>query len=87
VATFNPLKIILVLLLTGLACLATGAGIGYIAGELALTQSVEGRLTALREIKRRRVAAYINNELRFTTAVGDDRSHQGIHRSCTGHAR
>jgi class 3 adenylate cyclase len=62
-------KIILVLLLTGLACLAAGAGIGYLAGEAALTQSVEGRLTALRELKRRRVEAYISNELRFTTAV------------------
>jgi hypothetical protein len=46
-------KIILVLLPTGLACLATGAGIGYLAGEAALTQPVEGRLTALRELKRR----------------------------------
>ena len=62
-------KIILVLLLTGLACLATGAVIGYLAGEAALTQSVGGRLNALRELKRRRVEAYVNNELRFTTAV------------------
>ncbi|MBV8212151.1 MAG: HAMP domain-containing protein [Verrucomicrobia bacterium] len=62
-------KIILVLLLTGLACLAAGAVIGYLAGEAALTQSVESRLTVLREIKRRRVEAYVNNELRFTTAV------------------
>lgn len=62
-------KIILVLLLTGLACLAVGAGIGYFAGEAALTQSIEGTLTALRELKGRRVEAYVNNELRFTTAV------------------
>jgi len=62
-------KIILVLLLTGLACLGTGAVIGYLAGEAALTQSVEGRLDALRELKRRRVETYVNNELRFTTAV------------------
>ena len=62
-------KIILVLLLTGLACLAAGALIGYVAGEAALTQSVDGRLTALRELKRRRVEAYVRNELRFTTAV------------------
>jgi hypothetical protein len=40
-------------LLTGLACLATDAGIGYLAGEAALTQSAEGRLTPLRELKRR----------------------------------
>jgi class 3 adenylate cyclase len=63
-------KIILVLLLTGLACLAAGAIIGYLAGEAALTQSVGGRLDALRELKRRRVEAYVKNELRFTTAVG-----------------
>ena len=62
-------KIILVLLLTGLACLAVGAGIGYFAGQAALTQSIEGRLTALRELKRRRVEAYVNSELRFTAAV------------------
>ena len=63
-------KIILILLLTGLACLAVGGVIGYRAGEAALTQSVEQRLTMLRELKRRRVEAYISNELRFTTAVG-----------------
>jgi hypothetical protein len=34
-------KIILVLLLTGLACLAAGAIIGYRAGDAALRQSVE----------------------------------------------
>ncbi|MBV8330405.1 MAG: HAMP domain-containing protein [Verrucomicrobia bacterium] len=62
-------KIILVLLLTGLACLAAGAVIGYLVGEAALTRSVEGRLTILRELKRRRVEAYVNNQLRFTTAV------------------
>jgi len=62
-------KIILILLLTGLICLATGGVIGYRVGEAALTQSLEQRLTILRELKRRRVEAYINNELRFTTAV------------------
>jgi class 3 adenylate cyclase len=62
-------KIILVLLLTGLACLAAGAVIGYLAGESALTQSIEGRLTALRELKRRRIEAYVNNQLRFTATV------------------
>jgi len=43
-------KIILVLLLTGLVCLAAGAVIGYLAGEAALTQSIESRLTVLRDI-------------------------------------
>jgi hypothetical protein len=63
-------KIILTLLLTGLACLAAGAIIGYRAGETALTRSVEERLTAQREIKRRRIESYVDNQLRFTSAIG-----------------
>ena len=63
-------KIILTLLLTGLACLTAGAVIGYRAGETALTRSVEDRLTAQREIRRRRIESYVNNELRFTAAIG-----------------
>ena len=64
-------KIIVILLVTGLACLAIGGVIGYRVGEAALTQSVNQRLTVLREVKRRRVEAYINNQLRFTTAVAN----------------
>jgi hypothetical protein len=63
-------KIILTLLLTGLACLGAGAIIGYRAGETALTRSVEEQLTAQREIKRRRIESYVDNELRFTVAIG-----------------
>jgi class 3 adenylate cyclase len=63
-------KIILILLLTGLTCLAAGAIIGYRAGNAALRRSVEDRLTGHREIKRRRVESYVNNQLRFTTAIG-----------------
>src|ERR1700733_6467677 len=63
-------KIILTLLLTGLACLAAGAIIGYRAGEKALTRSVQEQQTAQREIKRRRIDSYIDNELRFTVAIG-----------------
>jgi hypothetical protein len=63
-------KILLVLLLTGLLCLAAGGIIGYRVGDRALTRSVEERLTALREIKRQRLDAYINNQLRTTRAVG-----------------
>jgi class 3 adenylate cyclase len=62
-------KIILTLLLTGLACLATGAIIGYRAGETALTRSVEEQLTAQREIKRRWIESYVNDQLRFTAAI------------------
>jgi class 3 adenylate cyclase len=63
-------KIILTLLLTGLACLAAGALIGYRAGETALMRSVGEQLTAQREIKRRRIESYVDNELRFTVAIG-----------------
>jgi class 3 adenylate cyclase len=63
-------KIILTLLLTGLACLTTGGIIGYRAGEAALMRSVEKQLTAQREIKRRRIESYVDNELRFTVAIG-----------------
>src|SRR5258708_37144325 len=64
-------KIMPVLLLTGLACRAAGGVIGYRVGEAAVTQSLEQRQTILRELKRRRVEAYINNQLRFTAAVGN----------------
>jgi hypothetical protein len=64
-------KIILTLLLTGLACLAAGAIIGYRAGETALTRSVEEQLTAQREIKRRWIESYVNDELRFTAAIAN----------------
>lgn len=63
-------KIILTLLLTGLACLAAGGLIGYRSGATALTGSVAKQLTAQREIKKQRVQAYIRNQLRFTRAVG-----------------
>ena len=64
-------KIILILLLTGLGCLAAGAIIGYRAGYVALKQSVEDRLTGHREIKRLRIESYVNNQLRLTAAIGD----------------
>lgn len=63
-------KIILTLLLTGLACLAAGGVIGYRSGIKALTDSVDRLLTAQREIKKQRVESYIRNQLRFTQAVG-----------------
>ena len=62
-------KIILALLLTGLGCLAVGAVIGYRAADAALTQSVEQQLTAQREIKRRRIETYVNNQVRLTAAI------------------
>jgi class 3 adenylate cyclase len=64
-------KIILALLLTGLGCLAVGAVIGYRAADAALTQSVQQQLTAQREIKRRRIESYVNNQVRFTAAIAE----------------
>jgi class 3 adenylate cyclase len=63
-------KIIIVLLMTGLGCLAIGGVISYQLGNRALTRSIEQRLTAQRELKRQRVDSYVQNELRFTAAVG-----------------
>jgi class 3 adenylate cyclase len=65
-------KIILTLLLTGLACLATAGIIGYQSAAKALSESVERQLIAQREGKKRRVESYIANELRFTKAVGSN---------------
>ena len=64
-------KIILTLLLTGLASLATGGIIGYQSGAKALSESVERQLIAQREGKKRQVASYIRNQLRLTETVGD----------------
>jgi hypothetical protein len=84
-------KIILVLLLTGLACLAAGALIGYLAGEAALTQSIEGKLIAFRELKSRRIETYVNNQLRFTNAVSTSaemiEAAKAFHRGLSGDAR
>jgi hypothetical protein len=64
-------KIIITLLLTGLGCLAVGAVIGYRAADVALTRSMQEQLTAQREIKRRRIESYVNNQVRFTAAIAD----------------
>ena len=63
-------KIVLALLVTGLACLGAGGIIGYRSGDEALTQAVTRQLTAQREIKKLRVESYVRNEIRFTEAVG-----------------
>jgi hypothetical protein len=62
-------KIILTLLLTGLACLATGGIIGYQSGAKALSEPVERQPIAHREGKKRRVESYVGNPLRFTQAL------------------
>jgi class 3 adenylate cyclase len=66
-------KILLVMLVTGLLCLGAGGLIGYQAGDQALTQAVEQRLTAQREMKRQRVETYIETRLRVTSALGGAR--------------
>jgi hypothetical protein len=62
-------KIILTLLLTVLACLATGGIIGYQSGAKALSESRERQPIAQREGKKRRVESYVGNPLRFTQAL------------------
>ena len=63
-------KVLLVLLFAGLSCLAIGGVLGYLAGDAALRNSVNERLTGQLETKRLRVEAYLANERRFTAAVG-----------------
>jgi class 3 adenylate cyclase len=60
-------KIMLLLLPLGLLCLALGGALGYRAGDQALTASVERELTAQREMKKHRVEAYLQDQLRFTS--------------------
>jgi hypothetical protein len=66
-------KIILALLVTGLACLAAGGIIGYRSGYEVLTKSVARQLIGQREIKKQQIEAYIRNQIRFTEAVGGSR--------------
>ena len=63
-------KVIFVVLVAGLVCLGTGGMIGYRAGDKALTQSVEERLSAERDIKRRQIEQYIRTQLRLTKEIG-----------------
>ena len=63
-------KIVVTLLVTGLACLGAGGVIGYRSGHAALTRAVTRQLTAQREIKKLRVESYIRNQIRFTEAIG-----------------
>ena len=62
-------KIILTLLLSGLAALAIGGVLGYRSGAEALGLSVREKLMAQREMKKVRVETYITNQLRFTEAL------------------
>jgi hypothetical protein len=62
-------KIILALLLTVMACLATGGIVGCPSGAKALSESRERQPIAHREGKKRRVESYVGNPLRFTQAL------------------
>src|SRR6266700_2125763 len=66
-------KIILTLLVTGLACLTAGRIIDYRSGYEVLTKSVTRQLTGQREIKKQQIEGYIRNQLRFTEAVSGSR--------------
>jgi class 3 adenylate cyclase len=63
-------KVMFVVLFAGLVCLGTGGMIGYRAGDKALTQSVEQRLSAERDIKHRQIEEYIRTQLRLTKEIG-----------------
>ena len=63
-------KVIFVVLVAGLICLGAGGMIGYRAGDQALTQAVEQRLSAERDTKRREIEEYISTQLRLTKEIG-----------------
>lgn len=62
-------KVIICVLLSGLATLAAGGVIGYTAGANALTNAVEQKLIAQRETKRNRIQLTLKNQLRFTKTL------------------
>jgi class 3 adenylate cyclase len=66
-------KVMLVVLVAGLACLGAGGMIGYRAGDQALSRSIAQRLSAERDTKRQQIETYITNQLRLTAAVGGAR--------------
>ncbi len=63
-------KLLIVLLLTGLACLGAGGVLGYRAGYQALHTSVIRRLDGEQAVKQLRVQAYLANVRRFASEVG-----------------
>jgi class 3 adenylate cyclase len=63
-------KILLVVLVAGLACLGAGGMIGYRAGDEALSHSIAQRLAAERDTKRQQIESYIGNQLRLTAGIG-----------------
>ncbi|MDQ2801542.1 MAG: hypothetical protein M3Y41_02205, partial [Pseudomonadota bacterium] len=63
-------KLLIVLLLTGLACLGAGGVLGYRAGYQALHASVIRRLDGEQAVKQLRVQAYLANVRRFASEVG-----------------
>ena len=63
-------KLLIVLLLTGLACLGAGGVLGYRTGYGALHASVIRRLEGEQAVKQLRVEAYLANMRRFTSEIG-----------------
>jgi class 3 adenylate cyclase len=66
-------KVLFVVLVAGLTCLAAGGMIGYRAGDEALSRSISQRLSAERDTKRQQIESYIGNQLRLTAAIGGAR--------------
>jgi len=66
-------KLLIVLLLTGLACLGAGGVLGYRAGYDALHASVIRRLEGERSVKQLRVMACLANVRRFVSEIGGSR--------------
>ena len=63
-------KLLIVLLLTGLACLGAGGVLGYRTGYQALHTSVIRRLEGEQTVKQLRVEAYLANVRRFASEIG-----------------
>jgi hypothetical protein len=64
-------KLLIVLLLIGLADLGVGGGLGYDAGRSTLFPAVDQRLWGTREVKRLRPEAYLANQIRFASTIGN----------------
>jgi hypothetical protein len=63
-------KVVIVVLVAGLACLGAGGTIGFRAGDQTLSQAVEQRLSGERDIKRRQIEEYVLTQLRLTKEIG-----------------
>ena len=63
-------KIVAIILATGIGAIVVGGGIGFVSGIGGLSESINSKLTAQREIKRLWIESYINDQARFAEAIG-----------------